>query len=158
MRSERVDTNLACNQHCTYCTSRRPADDPAFLQGAAVRARIDAALAAGAREVVLTGGEPTMRTDLAALVAHARARGAEAVTLETNGTLLDEMRARALGRAGLSLARVNLAGADEALDAVTRDPGGLGRTLAGLRALFAACVPVEIAAAMVRSTRPLLPS
>jgi MoaA/NifB/PqqE/SkfB family radical SAM enzyme len=158
MRSDRVFTNLVCNQGCGYCASRAPSDDPRAIAGARIRAAVDAALAGGARELVLTGGEPTMRRDLAALVRHARERGAERVVLETNGTLLDEARARELAAAGLSLARVNLAGFGDALDAVTRDPGGFQRTLAGLRALAGAGVPFEIAAAVVRSTAPLLPS
>lgn len=98
-----------------------------------------------------------MRGDLAALVAHARARGAERIVLETNATLLDEPRARELAAAGLGLARVNLAGDGDALDAVTRDPGGFQRALDGPRALGAAGVPLEMAAAVVRSTAPLLP-
>ena len=158
MRSDKVFTNLVCNQGCAYCTSRAPSDDPRAIAGARIRASIDAALTGGARELVLTGGEPTMRRDLAALVEHARLRGAERVVLETNGTLLDEPRARQLAAAGLGLARVNLAGFGDALDAVTRDPGGFRRTLAGLLALAAAGLPFEIAAAVVRSTAPLLPS
>jgi MoaA/NifB/PqqE/SkfB family radical SAM enzyme len=157
MRSERVVTNLSCNQGCTYCTSRAPSDDPRAIAPARVRAAIEQALARGAREVVLTGGEPTMRRDLAALVRHARERGAARVTLETNGTLIDEARARELAAAGLDLARVNLAGAGPALDAVTRDPGGAARTAAGMRALLGAGVTVEAAAVVVRATASLLP-
>src|SRR4051812_24482011 len=127
MRSEKVFTNLRCNQRCAYCASRSPSDDPRAIAGPRVRAAVDEALGRGAREIVLTGGEPTMRRDLAALVAHARARGAERVVLETNATLLDEPRARELGAAGLGLARVNLAGGSDALDAVTQDPGGFER-------------------------------
>lgn len=158
MRSERVVTNLSCNQGCTYCTSRAPSDDPRAIAPARVRAAIEQALSRGAQELVLTGGEPAMRRDLAALVRHAKERGAAQVTLETNGTLIDEARARELAAAGLDLARVNLAGAGEALDAVTRDPGGAARTLHGLLALLEAGVTVEVAAAVVRSTAPMLPA
>lgn len=156
MRAESVTTNRRCNQSCTYCVARRTTDTLAQIQPAALRAEIDAHLTAGVREITFTGGEPTMRADLPALVAHARRGGATAVVLETNATLLDAPRAVALAEAGLSLARVNLAGWGEALDEVTRDPGGFQRTLAGLRALVAAGVPIEIQAAVVRSTRPML--
>src|SRR5438105_582299 len=157
MRSEVVYTHFSCNQNCVYCHVRRPGDERPFIATAAVRARIDEAIGRGGREVVLSGGEPGMRGDLEALVMHARTHGAEAVTLETNATLVDEPRARALAAAGLTLARVNLTGFGDALDGVTRDPGGFARTLAGLRALLAASVPVEIAVVVVRSTRALLP-
>jgi MoaA/NifB/PqqE/SkfB family radical SAM enzyme len=156
MRSDRVFTNFTCNQNCGYCTDRRPAEDRAFIQPAAVRERIQAALRGGAREIVLTGGEPTLRNDLPALVSFARAQGAEAVVLETNATLIDGDKARALRDAGLVRARVNLAGWGDALDAVTRDERGFARTLAGLRALAAAGLGIEIAVVVVRSTLALL--
>lgn len=156
MRSDRVLTNLTCNQSCTYCTERRPAEDRAFIRPAAVRARIDAALAHGAGEVVLSGGEPTLRADLPALVAHARAGGAASIVIETNATTLDADRVRALRAAGLDRARVNLAGWGEALDHLTRDPGGHARTIAGIGALIEGGVKVEIAAAVVRSTLEML--
>src|SRR5262249_37451622 len=73
-------------------------------------------------------------------------------------TLLDEPRARELAASGLGLARVNLAGSGEALDAVTQDPGGFERTRAGIAALEAAGVPIEIAAAVVRGAARLLPA
>lgn len=155
-RTASVVTNLRCNHACTYCTSRSAEDDRAFIRADAVRARIAAALATGAREIVLTGGEPTMRRDLASLVAHARVAGAS-VSLETNAALVDDARAIELRDAGLDLARVNLVGADARVDAVTRDPGSFTRTLAGIDAFVRAGVAVEVLAAVVRSTAPLVP-
>lgn len=153
MRSSLVVTHLRCNQACTYCTWRRASDDLPAIQRAAVERRVDAAVAEGAGEIVFTGGEPTLRGDLERLVAHARGRGA-AVTLATNATLLDRRRVRSLRAAGLALARVNLAAWGDALDAVTRDPGGFARARAGLDALAAEGVPIELEAAVVRSTAP----
>ena len=151
MRSERVFTNLTCNQNCTTCTDRRSVEAPGFVRPAAVRARIDAAAATGAAELVLTGGEPTLRRDLVELVAHARGLGVE-VGLETNATTLDATRAAELAAAGLSRARVNLSGWGAAQDAMTRDPGGAARTVEGLTALLDAGVAVDVVALVVRST------
>ncbi|MEI8255392.1 MAG: radical SAM protein [Deltaproteobacteria bacterium] len=152
MRSDRVFTNLTCNQNCVYCTDRRPTEDRAFIRFESVRARIDATIDGGASEVVFTGGEPTLRTDLARLVDHARARGASSIVLETNATTLDDAHVKALTDAGLAAARVNLSGWGETLDRVTRDPGGFERTLAGLRALLGGGVRTEISVVVVRST------
>jgi MoaA/NifB/PqqE/SkfB family radical SAM enzyme len=152
-----VLTHLRCNQACTFCTVRQAQDAPAFIARPAVERRIDAAIAAGARTIALSGGEPTMRADLSALVRHARDGGAAEVRLDTNGTLLDEDRIDGLVGAGLTLARVHLSGWGEALDAVTRDPGGFQTALRGLDALVARGVELEIAAAVTRSTAPLLP-
>lgn len=152
-----IVTNLRCNQACTYCASRSPVDDRAFIAPARVRARIQEGIASGATEIRFTGGEPTMRGDLAALVAHAREVGASEVVVETNATLVDEAQARALRQAGVDRARVNLSAWGPALDGVTRDPGGFERTRAGLMALVDAGIDVDILAALVRSTQRTMP-
>jgi MoaA/NifB/PqqE/SkfB family radical SAM enzyme len=147
MQTRTVVTHRRCNQACGHCVARAPADDPAFASTAAVLGRIAEALAGAPTEIVLTGGEPTMRKDLTALVRAVRHGGARAV-LETNGTLLDANAVRALVEAGLSLARVSLSRADASLDAITRDPGGFEATRRGLAALLDERVEVEIAVAI----------
>lgn len=155
MHAVRVVTNETCNQNCAFCNARRPFERPAIARAEAVRARIDDALrppdARGDRRLVLTGGEPALRRDLPALVSYARARGAAEVLLETNGALITPARAAALAEAGLGTARVHLPRWGEGLDAITRDEGGFARTLAGLRALAAAGIGLEIAAPIVRA-------
>lgn len=153
MRSASVFTHLRCNQRCSYCRYRRPTDDPGQITRASVEARIDAAVAAGAREIVLTGGEPTLRGDLGALVAYAKSRGADVVTLETNATTLDETHVRQLGDAGLARAVVNLVGFSPRVDDITEDPGGFAATLRGLGALVASGLEVEVKAALTRATK-----
>ncbi|MDC0741173.1 radical SAM protein [Polyangium mundeleinium] len=156
MRVARVLTNETCNQGCGFCSARRPVERPDFVRPAAVLARIDEALAKGTREVVLTGGEPTMRRDLAALVRHARARGAERVVLETNASLVTESLARALADAGLSVARVHVPAFGPEADGITRDEGGFSAALAGARALAAAGIPLEITTPIVRNNLDLV--
>lgn len=158
MRSELVVTHHTCNQRCGHCTARRSEDDRAWVQTRAVLARVQEAAARGAKELVLTGGEPAMRTDLAALVAGARGAGVARVALETNATLIDTAGAAALRAAGLDLARVNLTAWGGALDAITQDPGGWERTLRGVDALLAAGVAVELSAVVVRATAATLPA
>ncbi|MBI5607527.1 MAG: radical SAM protein, partial [Deltaproteobacteria bacterium] len=155
MRSERVYCHYRCNQNCRFCTVRRPQDDLAFVATSAVLQRIAAVLDRGVGEVVLTGGEPTMRRDLEQLAAAASARGAK-VVLETNATLLDPVRAASLGRAGVGLVRVHLPGWGEDCDRLTQDPGGFAKALAGLQAVLAAGLAVELTTALVRSTAATL--
>lgn len=151
-----VLTNQRCNQACVFCDRRATTDDLRAIAGPALRARIAAALAGGAEEIRLTGGEPTMRADLAALVAHARQHGALRVSLETNATLIDAPRAAALAQAGLTTAFVHVLALDPRADAVTRDPGGAERTLAGLRALLANGIDVVVRTTLVASTEALI--
>lgn len=156
MRTASVFTHFRCNQRCGYCTFRRPEDDRDFIRRSAVEARIARALDEGVDEIILTGGEPVMRSDLTGLVAFAKARGARRVTLSTNATLLDDARCDALREAGLDAARVNLVGFDEKVDSVTLDPGGFDATRRGIHALLGAGIEVVIEATIVRSTKHLV--
>jgi MoaA/NifB/PqqE/SkfB family radical SAM enzyme len=158
VRTEKAYTNYRCNQNCTYCTVRRADDEPAFVGKPAVEQRIAALAASKVTELVITGGEPTLRRDLVEIVATAAAEGFTSIALETNATSIDTPRAAALAAAGLDLARVNLSGWSSELDAVTQDPGGFEATVAGIRALLATGVDVEISAVVVRSTQALLPA
>lgn len=155
MHSQRVVTNETCNQNCWFCNARRPAERPDFIARAAVRARVEAARAGEPREIVLTGGEPTMRSDLADLVQRAAA-GGRRVVLETNAALIDAARARALAAAGLHTARVQLVAWGEAADAITRVPGSFAGAVRGIRALAAAGVVVEVTAPIVHRNHALL--
>ncbi|MCB9595964.1 MAG: radical SAM protein [Sandaracinaceae bacterium] len=146
-RTARVYVDETCNQNCGFCNRRAPRDRPDFVDARAVVRRIDAA---DASTLVLTGGEPTLRRDLPALVRRAK-RGGGRVELETNAALLDDASATALAAAGLDLARVHLPAWGAACDAITRDPGGFEATLAGARALARANVPLEIATPIVRA-------
>lgn len=150
MHVQRVVTNETCNQNCWFCNARRPAEDPRFVSRAAVRRRIAEARDTDTREIVLTGGEPTLRSDLADLVRRA-ATGSARVVLETNATRIDEPKARDLADAGLALARVQVVAWDaDAADAITREPGGFAAALRGLRALADAGIAIEVTTPIVR--------
>lgn len=90
-----------------------------------------------------TGGEPTLRSDLPAMIRYARETGLS-VNLITNATLVDGVMARALHAAGLSTAQVSVESPDaEEHDALTATPGSHRRTLAGIRALQEAGIAVQ---------------
>lgn len=73
-----------CNLACTYCTITQDMRRRA-LPLAEVAREIERAAARGFREVAFTGGEPTLRSDLPALVKHAKRRGFEHVKVASNG-------------------------------------------------------------------------
>jgi len=149
MRVARVLTNETCNQNCSFCNVRRATERTEIASADAIRARIDQAIAAGASTVVLTGGEPTLRRDLAGIAAYARRIGARTLVLETNGALLTDERAAALKRAGVDIARVHLPAWGEGADLITRDPGGFARTRACLDGLARAGVGIEVSIPVV---------
>ena len=73
-----------CNLRCAWCDSPATSWDPTGQKLAL--AEIAAFCAAGPRHVVLTGGEPLLFRELAALARHLRATGHH-VTVETAGTV-----------------------------------------------------------------------
>lgn len=74
------DCNLACD-YCTITPAMRRRAMPTEL----VAREIDRAAARGFRDIAFTGGEPTIRADLPALVKHARRRGFTHVKVASNG-------------------------------------------------------------------------
>lgn len=90
--------NRRCNSRCTYCgvwADEQP--DPPLSD---VLAAVDQFAAIGVALVGLTGGEPLLRSDLEAIVSHAKGVGLR-VTVTTNGILATEERIRSLADAGL---------------------------------------------------------
>lgn len=158
MRIARVLTNETCNQACRFCDARRPHERASFAVASAVRERIALAHREGAHELVLTGGEPTLRADLPSLVAAAASRSGVRVVLETNAALVTPALARRLATAGLHTARVHLPAWGEELDVITRAPGDAAATAAGLAALREAGLVVEGAAPVVHQNLASLPS
>lgn len=150
MRVQRILVNETCNQECGFCNARRGSERPDFIAVDAVVARIAAAKLGGAQELVLTGGEPTLRHDLAEVVKVA-SDGGTRVVLETNGRRVDAPYAELLAEAGLAAARVALAdwGA-HASEAITGDAGGFEAAVAAIQALADCGVEVEISVPVVR--------
>lgn len=156
-RVARLITNETCNQGCEFCHRRRPSERREFVVQDAVQARIHAAVDADV--LVITGGEPTLRRDLADIVSLCRdARGSSvrSIELETNATLLNAERVKALKRAGLDLVRVHLPAWGDEADALTRDPGGFERACAGIESIIASGLQLEISAPIVATNRETL--
>lgn len=80
-----------CNLSCRFCYSddeqRNALPDPSL--GELARA-IDLLAKLGVSRLVISGGEPFLRLDLASVASHARKRGVSEVVVLTNGLLVDE--------------------------------------------------------------------
>jgi cyclic pyranopterin phosphate synthase len=87
----RLSLTEACNFRCGYCLPDGYVADghPVFLARDEVRRLLQGFASVGMRKVRLTGGEPTLRKDLDAIIADAAAvPGIARVALTTNGTRL----------------------------------------------------------------------
>ncbi len=88
--------------------ARRSASDPAWLTATEIESVARAAVGVGFRKFRLTGGEPTLRSDLVEIVERlARIEGVRDLALTTNGIRLPYL-APALARAGLRRVNVHL--------------------------------------------------
>ena len=111
LKNLRLSVTDRCNLRCEYCM---PEDDYVWLPREDVlhfeeiSALVDVFLALGVDKVRLTGGEPLLRRDVAALVGMIAAKpGLNDLALTTNGVLLadqiDALQAAGLGRITVSL-------------------------------------------------------
>jgi uncharacterized Fe-S cluster-containing radical SAM superfamily protein len=142
-----VRTGFLCNQDCGMCWQGR--DWGRYGPDQVVRWIEDLA-AAGARALILSGGEPLLDPDLFRYVERARAVGFTSITLETNAIQAGKPAfAARLAEAGITGAFVSLHSGDPAVsDAITRAPGTHERTVRGIHALLDAGVPVILNAVM----------
>ena len=111
LRNLRLSVTDRCNLRCEYCM---PEDDYVWLPREDVlhfeeiSTLVDIFLSLGVDKIRLTGGEPLLRRDVAALVRMIAAKpGLNDLALTTNGVLLaeqiDALKAAGLGRITVSL-------------------------------------------------------
>jgi GTP 3',8-cyclase len=130
----RVSLTDRCNYRCHYCMPEEgvelvPRSD--VLTFEEVERLVGVMMRFGVRRVRLTGGEPTVRKDLVALVARLSRLGLDDLAMTTNGERLVEL-ARPLFDAGLTRLNVSVDTLDAAkFRAVTRR-GNLENVLAGI--------------------------
>lgn len=149
----RLSLTEACNFRCGYCLpdGYRAEGRPAFLDVDEVRRLVEAFAAVGLRKVRLTGGEPTLRRDLDAVIAAVAAvPGIQRVALTTNGCRLpahvDTWRA-----AGLTGLNVSVDSLDAARFHAITGHDRLGEILEGIdRALALDFEAVKLNAVLLR--------
>ena len=148
-----VRTGFRCNQDCGFCWQDRRWGGFGEAQ---IRVWIEDLAAAGARNLLISGGEPTLDPALAGYIALARSCGIAQVGLETNAVQLAKPgKVEALVEAGLGHALVSLHSTDAATsDALTRAPGTFVKTIEGLRRLIAADLPIDVNTMLTRRSVP----
>jgi cyclic pyranopterin phosphate synthase len=150
----RLSITEACNFRCTYCLPNgyRKSAPHDFLSVDEVSRLVRAFHALGVRKVRLTGGEPSVRRDLTAIIAAVAATGVEKVALTTNGWRL----ARDLHdwvQAGLTHLNVSVDSLDPSVFARVTGHDRLTDVLAGVDAALACSQPkVKLNAVLLRDT------
>jgi radical SAM protein len=155
------ETTRACALACVHCRAEAiPQRHPDELTTDEGRRLIDRVRAFGDPPpiLVLTGGDPLRRPDIADLVAHATARGVP-VSLTPSGTAaVTEERLRALRDAGLACLAVSLDGASAGVHDAFRGVRGSHRyTLRIIERARALGIPLQINTTVCRRTVGDLP-
>jgi len=150
-----VRTGFLCNQDCGMCWQGR---EWGTFGADQVLGWIEDLWSAGARSLIVSGGEPMLDASLFSYLEHARALGFRSITLETNAIQAAKPGfARRLKEAGLTNAFVSLHSGDaETSDAITRARGTHERTVRGIHALLLADIPVVLNAVMTAQGLSLL--
>lgn len=155
----RLSITDVCNFRCQYCLpdgyQGRP--DDAFLTLPEIRQTLTAFAALGTEKVRLTGGEPSLRPDLPAIIeAAAATEGIRQVALTSNGYKLPQ-RIDAWQQAGLNQLNVSIDSLDPAQFEQITGHDRLPEVLAGIDRSLALGINTKVNALLMRGLDNQLP-
>lgn len=149
----RLSVTDQCNLRCTYCMPEKgiPLIRPEeIMTKEEILAIAQAFVDLGVTKIRLTGGEPTLRGDLAEIIEALKEMGVEEIALTTNGILLEDLaatyKAAGLDRVNISLDTLN----PDKFSKITRG-GDLSRVFKGIeKALEVGLDPIKINVVLMR--------
>lgn len=150
----------ACALRCIHCRAEaQPRRHPAELTTEEGFRLIEDAAAMGTQVLVITGGDPFMRPDVASFIAHGKAAGLR-VALSPSATRLVTRDALATAlHAGVDMLHLSLDGATPTVhDAFRRVRGSYQRTLAIVEDVHALGIPLQIGTTVSRHNVHELPA
>ncbi len=147
----RVSVTTRCNLNCVYCGKPDCEKKEAELTLPQIETLVRAFARCGIRKVRITGGEPLVRADIAAITrAIAQTPGIETVALTTNGVLLAPL-AKKLADAGLQSVNISLDSTDGSTYRHLTGADVLQRVLDGIAAAQdAGLSPIKINAVLMK--------
>lgn len=145
-----------CNLACRHCYSDSTAKRYDELSTEEAMAFLDDIASFGSPALLLSGGEPFMRPDLLEVMTEARDRGL-AVTISSNGTLVDAERARAVAEAGVRYVGISIDGRPLQHDAFRGRRGAYLRSMRGIAALKEEGVRVGVRVTLTATAIEALP-
>jgi MoaA/NifB/PqqE/SkfB family radical SAM enzyme len=135
MRRRDIKLGFACNNNCRFCAVGHKK-----CLGSKDTERIKSEIYKNSHEfeeIVLTGGEPTVRPDILELVAYAREVGYEYIQIQSNGRMFCYKKfCEGIIDAGLNEFALSLHGPTaEIHDFLTQSPGSFEQTVQGIKNL-----------------------
>jgi radical SAM protein with 4Fe4S-binding SPASM domain len=143
-----IEITAQCNLDCVHCYLVRSVKaEKSFgheLTQEELFRIIDEIVEEGCLWLLITGGEPLLRTDFESLYIYAKKKGL-LVTLFTNATLVTPRIADMLAEWLPSSLEVTLYGRTQATyEAVTGVPGSYERCISGIESLVNRCLPLQL--------------
>src|SRR6266487_5178042 len=146
--SAHLDVTYRCNERCEHCYLDH--DDHGEMTTAEMCNALDQLAEAGVFFLILSGGEVLMRRDFFQILEHARAL-LFSVKIKTNAFMIRGPEADRMRELGVQSVQVSIySHRPEVHDAVTKLPGSLKRSIAGIRFLKARGLKVTIANVLMR--------
>ncbi len=148
-----------CNLRCVHCYAGSGPGLEDGPMGTREHLRIlRQAAQAGCRRVQFNGGEATLHAGFQRLVQEAMALGYERIEVYTNATQLNDERVSFLREHGVRVAVSFYSHREEVHESITRVPGSFRRTVAAIKALLAAGVPVRVGLIRMRPNQDDVPA
>lgn len=139
----RISLTQRCNLTCVFCHMEGQPPAREELTPTEIETLVRAAVEVGVDRVKLTGGEPTLRTDIVEIVRRIHPLVQE-VSMTTNGLLLERLAAP-LREAGLARVNVSLPSLDRAVYQRLTGVDGVDRVIRGIQAAKAAgLAPIKL--------------
>jgi AdoMet-dependent heme synthase len=146
--SVHLDITYRCNERCVHCYLDH--DDHGEMTTAEIKDVLSQIAEAGVFFLTLSGGEVLMRTDFFEILEHARSLLFD-VKIKTNAFMIRESEADRIVDLGVRSVQVSIySNRPEVHDAITKLPGSLKRSVAGIRLLRSRGVKVIIANVLMR--------
>src|SRR5215470_10835227 len=146
-----IDVTYRCNERCVHCYLDH--DDKGEMSTQEIKDVLDQLAEAGVFFLVFSGGEVFMRRDFLELVEYAR-KLLFNVKVKTNGVMIHEAEARRMRELGVEQVQLSVySHRPEIHDAITKLPGSLKRTVAGIRLLKSHGLKVVVANVLMTVNR-----
>ena len=139
-----------CNLGCRHCGSNCTYRNDKFLPFAEIRKiMISVSQRYDPKQIMvcLSGGEPVLHPDLMEIIRTAHVLGFY-VGMTTNGTLIDDSKAKELQRSGLDTIAVSIDGTRETHDCFRGVKGCFDQAIEGIKSLKKAGIEPEIVTAV----------
>jgi len=143
-----LDVTYRCNERCVHCYLDH--DDHGEMSIGEIRDVLRQLADAGTLFLTLSGGEVLMRMDFFDILAYARSL-LFAVKIKTNAFMIREKQADRMRELGVQSVQVSIySHRPQVHDAITKLPGSLKRSIAGIRFLQSRGLKVIVANVLMR--------